>query len=52
MLIAAALIAACVCAGLSYLRVLSATNLLPLTLFGAALILILLHMISITDRRY
>lgn len=51
-LIAVMFVAATCCALLGYVRVIAATSLLPPLLFASALILTLLHMINIGDRRY
>jgi hypothetical protein len=51
-LIAAAFFAAGGCAVLSYAGVLPAANLAPPILFGSALILVLLHLMYVSDRRY
>jgi hypothetical protein len=51
-LIAVAFVGAGCCGILSHARVLSATSLLPSILFASALILTLLHVINIGDRRY
>lgn len=51
-LIAMAFIAAACVAILSYAGVLSPTSIVPQVCFGAALILVLLHMMNVSDRRY
>ena len=51
-LVAATFIAAACCAVLSYAQILSPTSLVPAMLFASVLILTLLHMINVGDRRY
>jgi hypothetical protein len=51
-LITLAFVAAACCAILSYAGVLSTTSVVPPVCFAAALILALLHMMNVSDRRY
>ena len=51
-LIAFAFIAAACFAILSHAGVLAATSILPPACFAAALVLVLLHMMNVGDRRY
>jgi uncharacterized membrane protein YtjA (UPF0391 family) len=51
-LIVVAFIAAACCGVLSYAGVLSSTSIVAPICFAAALLLVLLHMMNVTDRRY
>jgi hypothetical protein len=50
--IACAFVAAACCAILSYTGVLSTNSIVPPVCFAAALILVLVHLMNVSDRRY
>lgn len=52
LLISLAFIAAAFSGSLSYAGILSATSIVPPVCFAVALVLVLLHMMNVYDRRY